>query len=106
MPTGPKIAIVVEFLIKPGMERDFDAHIRDHAAKTLAEEPGCERFDVLHPVNDDGTPDASRVMLFELYADSAAFDAHRQNPRMPAMAQRSAGMVERRTLHRCEVVGP
>ena len=50
----PKIAIVVEFHAKPGMLAAFEAHIRDHAAQTLATEPGCERFDVLRPLSADG----------------------------------------------------
>lgn len=97
----PKIAIVVEFHVKPGLHAAFDAHIRDHAAKTLASEPGCERFDVLQPLTDAGGPDETRVMLYELYADQAAFDAHRTGARMPGVAERSAPLLARRVLTIC-----
>ena len=35
------------------------------------DEPGCRRFDVVEP---QGEPD--RVLLYEIYDDEAAFDAH------------------------------
>jgi hypothetical protein len=44
-----KICLVVEFHIKEGAHGAFDKIIRDHAAGTLADEAGCERFDVLQP---------------------------------------------------------
>ncbi len=97
----PKIAIVVEFKIKPGHFAAFDAHIREHAAATLAEEPGCERFDVLQPLGADGAPDESRIMLFELYSDQAAVDAHRAGVRMPVVAAKSAPMLDGRSLTMC-----
>jgi quinol monooxygenase YgiN len=96
-----KIAIIVEFRVKPGCWEDFSAHIRDHAARTLAEEAGCERFDVLQPLNDDGSPDHARVMLCEVYADRAAFDTHRAGPRMPAVGARSAPLLDGRALTIC-----
>ena len=103
MPNGPKVAIVVDFRIKPGMEADFAAHIREHAANTLAEEPGCERFDVLAVLKDDGTPDAGRIMLYELYSSHDAVAAHRANPRMKQIGPRGAAMVAERTLTMCEL---
>ncbi len=101
----PRIAIMVEFRIKHGLWGDFDAHIRDHAARTLAEEPGCERFDVLQPLNEDGSPDLTRIMLCEVYTDRAAFDAHRAGPRMPGVGARSAPLLEGRVLTICEMQG-
>lgn len=97
----PKIAIVVEFHAKPGMLAAFEAHIRDHAAQTLATEPGCERFDVLRPLTADGEPDGTRVMLYELYTDQAAFDAHRTGARLPGVAERSAPLLDNRVLTIC-----
>ena len=98
----PKIAIVVEYHVKPGSFAAFDAHIRDHAAKTLAEEPGCERFDVLQPMTPAGTPDETRMMLFELYRDQAAFDAHRSGARLPKVAEIAGPMLDLRKLTICE----
>lgn len=97
----PKIAVVVEFHVKPGMFAAFDAHIREHAARTLETEPGCERFDVLVPLTPEGMPDDKRVMLYELYSDQAAFDAHRTGTRMPGVAERSAPLLDKRVLTLC-----
>jgi autoinducer 2-degrading protein len=100
---GPKVAIIVDFKLKPGHWADFNAHIRDHASRTLAEEPGCERFDVLQPLKDDGTPDESRVMLYELYSSHDAVAAHRANPRMKEIGPRGAAHVDGRVLSLCEL---
>jgi quinol monooxygenase YgiN len=96
-----RIGIIVEFRIKPGCFAAFDAHIRDHAARTLAEEPGCERFDVLQPLTEAGAPDETRLMLCEVYRDQAAFDAHRAGPRMPSVGERSKPLLEGRVLSVC-----
>lgn len=94
----PRIAITVTFTIKPGCWEAFNAHMRTHAAKTLAEEPGCERFDVLQPLNEDGTPDHSRLLLVEVYRDMDAVVAHRANPRMPSVGAGSAPLLAGREL--------
>lgn len=97
----PRIAVVVEFTLKPGSHAAFDAIIREHARRTLAEEPGCERFDVLQPVGRAGR-DEGRVMLCEVYRDAAAFDAHARNPRLTTVRDAYAPHLESRTLTVCE----
>lgn len=99
----PRIAITVTFRIKPGSWAAFNAHIRDHAAKTLAEEPGCERFDVLQPLDADGAPDHGRIMLVEVYRDMAAVEAHRANSRMPSVGEGSRPHLDGRELTLCEL---
>jgi len=99
----PRIGIIVEFTIKPGHWAAFNTHIRDHAAKTLAEEAGCERFDVLQPLDADGKPDHRRIMLCEIYRDHAAFEAHRRNPRMPGVGATSKPLLDDRVLTVCEL---
>lgn len=96
-----KVALVVEFRLKPGAHAAFHAIIRDHAAGTRADEPGCERFDVLLPTGADGTPDTSRVLLYEVYADDAAFEAHKANPRLARTRAAYAELIESRTIHVC-----
>ena len=77
--------------------------MRAHAAATLAEEPGCERFDVLQPLNADGTPDHTRLMLVEVYRDMDAVAAHRANPRMPSVGEGSKPHLAGRELTLCEM---
>ncbi|MDB5414260.1 MAG: lsrG [Rubritepida sp.] len=97
-----KIALIVEFHLKPGAHATFDAIIRGHAIGTLADEPGCERFDVLQPKGKDG-PDLSRVMLVEVYADAAALAAHQANPRLGRTRDAYAELVVDRKIHLCDL---
>ncbi|CAH0157206.1 putative quinol monooxygenase [Roseomonas sp. CECT 9278] len=99
----PKVAIHVEFNPKPGSHAAFDALIREHARLTLAEEPGCERFDVLQPTKPDGTRDESRIMLVEVYTDQAAVKAHVANPRMPKVREAYTPLIDGRVLTMCEL---
>lgn len=98
----PKIALVVEFHLKPGAHAAFDAIIRTHAAGTLMDEPGCERFEVLQPRGKDG-PDLSRVMLMEVYADEAAVAAHQANPRLAATRAAYQDLIVDRKIHICSL---
>ena len=97
----PKIAIHVEFRPKPGCHAAFDTLIREHAKLTVAEEPGCERFEVLQPLKQDGTPDEGRIILVEVYTDRDAVKAHTQNPRMPKVREAYTPLIEDRILTMC-----
>lgn len=77
-----EMTIIVEFETLEGAEHEFTRIISDHAQRTLNEEPGCLRFDVIKPLAADGHPMANWVVVNELYVDQAAVDAHRANPRM------------------------
>ena len=96
-----RISIIVEFTPKPGCFEAFSDHIRAHAKATLAEEPGCERFDVMEVADSEGHPGHARIMLVEVYADMAAVRAHRANRRMPKVSEGSAPLLESRTLTMC-----
>ena len=96
-----RISIIVEFTPKPGCFDAFNTHIRAHAKATLAEEPGCQAFDVMQPLGEDGMPDLTRIMLVEIYKDMDAVRAHRANPRMPKVGEISAPLLEARRLTLC-----
>jgi quinol monooxygenase YgiN len=98
-----RIGIMVDFRIKPGSWAAFNAHIRAHAAKTLEIEPGCERFDVFQPLDADGKPDETRIMLCEVYKDMAAFDFHRTHPRMAGIGEGSKPHLAGRELTICQL---
>ncbi len=97
------IALVVEFTLKPGTHAEFDRIIRDHAAGTLSDEPGCRRFEVLQPRLADGSPDTGRVMLVEVYADAAALEAHTKNPRLGRTRAAYADLIEARRITVCDL---
>lgn len=63
--------VAVLFEAAPGHEADLLARVRRQAADSLEKEAGCHRFDV---AVDPAAP--SRIFLYELYDDRAAFDLH------------------------------
>lgn len=81
----PKITIIVEFDILEGQEAAFTQLISEHARLTLEEEEGCLRFEVIKPIERDGTPIPNKLIVNELYQDEPAVRRHEQNPRMPAL---------------------
>jgi LDH2 family malate/lactate/ureidoglycolate dehydrogenase/quinol monooxygenase YgiN len=66
--------ILVEFTVVDGTLPGFLEMVRANAAASLAEEPGCRRFEVFVP--DDG----NRVVLYEEYRDRSAFAEHCRTP--------------------------
>lgn len=66
-----RYVITVDFDLHPGALDPFLALIKENARKSLADEPGCDRFDVLV---QRGMPD--HVLLYEIYRDREAFDFH------------------------------
>ncbi|MGO4571121.1 putative quinol monooxygenase [Microvirga sp. 2TAF3] len=99
-----EIAIIVEFETLEGREEEFTTVIREHAKRTLEEEAGCLRFEVIKPVEADGTPVPNRVMVNELYADRAAVTAHEQSPRMPIVGATIAPLLKSRRLIYAEMI--
>ena len=78
-------ALVVELHVKPTMRERFLEAIGENSAASVRDEPGCLRFDV---VQDDADPD--HFFLYEIYADDAAFQAHRQAPHFAKWRQAAA----------------
>ena len=93
--------IIVEFETHDGCEEEFTALISEHARRTLHEEAGCKRFEVIKPTGRDGTPIANKVMVNELYADEAAVATHEANPRMPSLQAATGPLLKSRRLIYC-----
>lgn len=53
----------------------FRARLLRHSRICLESEPGCHRFDIHQDKSD-----SSLFLLIEIYADEAAFEAHRSSP--------------------------
>ena len=64
--------VTVDFRAAPDKATDFLAALRENAAASVRDEPGCLRFDVCTDPDD-----ATRVFLYEIYTDAAAFEAHK-----------------------------
>lgn len=93
-----KVALVVNFNVKPECMDDFLAIIRPHARDTLAEEDGCVQFDVMTAA--EGAPN---VILYEVYADQAAYDLHRSSERLQRTRAAYQRLIEDRTLTLCDL---
>ena len=70
-----KLALVATIKTVPGKRDQYLKHLKAHAERCLATEPGTLRFDILVPQDDPDT-----VMLYEVYASAKAFDTHRSGP--------------------------
>ncbi|MDH3388537.1 MAG: antibiotic biosynthesis monooxygenase [Gammaproteobacteria bacterium] len=67
--------VVVEFSARPRHADAFKRRVRQQAQDSLEREPGCHVFDVcIDPERDNF------VLLYEVYSDRAAFDAHLASP--------------------------
>jgi autoinducer 2-degrading protein len=65
------LALVVSIECPPGTRERFLEAIRAQASASLEREPGCVRFDVCESVNHP-----ERFVLYEVYEDEAAWEAH------------------------------
>lgn len=67
--------VLVHFRVKSEFTAPFRKLIAMQAANSLRDEPDCHRFDVLFDPDD-----ATKCLLYEIYSDRSAFDAHLQTP--------------------------
>jgi quinol monooxygenase YgiN len=100
MAMGLRLVILVEFVVAPEGRAGFAELVRENAAASLRDEPGCRRFDVLVP--EDGPGD--RVVLYEIYDDAEAFDAHLRSRHYARFARASEPLVRGKTVTRLRFV--
>ncbi len=93
-----RMALVVTFEIAPGRVPDFLELVRGHAKRCLEREEGCVHFDVMVPREGD-----NEVMLYEIYADDKALEAHRATRHLAMFRERAAEMIAGRHLVECLV---
>ncbi|MEM9969939.1 MAG: putative quinol monooxygenase [Pseudomonadota bacterium] len=86
-------AVTVKFELVDGTAAAFLNLVRANATDSLAQEPGCHRFDVCH---DGARP--NEVFLYELYDDAAAFAVHLKTPHFKAFDTAVAASVTAKTV--------
>jgi autoinducer 2-degrading protein len=91
--------ILVDFQLKPGARPEFRRLIDENADASVRTEPGCLQFDVLEP-EDEG----DRVLLYEIYSDKAAFDAHLRTEHFRIFAGASEALIQQKKVTRCNLV--
>ena len=67
--------LVVDFVVKPEHVAAFAVEIRKNAKASRETEPGCRQFDVCVAPEDP-----AKIVLYEVYDDRAAFEAHLKTP--------------------------
>ena len=90
--------LTVTFRLRPGSLAAFLPLVRENARASVADEPGCRRFDVCEP---EGGGD--EVFLYELYEDAAAFDAHLRTPHFLRFDEATRDMVASKEARRFAV---
>ena len=80
--------LVVEFELKPENVERFHTLIVENARASVANEPGCRQFDVMRPQDAP-----NRIVLYEVYDDLAAFEAHIKMPHVAAFFGEAKPMI-------------
>ncbi len=91
------LILTVNIRIKPENVDAFMAMVLANA-REARKEPGCRQFEVLVD-----PADRAKVMLFEVYDDEKAFEAHQQTPQfkkylaeaVPLLASRERQFLQR-----------
>lgn len=87
-------AVCVEFQVKPEQLDAFLPLMRENAAASVRDEPGCHQFDVVQ-----SSDDPALILLYELYSDAAAFDAHRETPHFRRFDAAIGNMIAAKKVH-------
>ncbi|MBZ0228160.1 MAG: antibiotic biosynthesis monooxygenase [Bauldia sp.] len=92
-------AILVDFRLRPGMLAAFRRLVDSNARHSVRDEDGCRRFDVLEPHGEE-----NRVLLYEIYTDRAAFDAHVKSEHFARFDAESSALVAAKSVVECDLV--
>ena len=74
--------VIAEFSVAAQHKSAFLAACAIDAASSMADEPGCRQFDALTMAD---APES--VVLYEVYDDRSAFEAHLRTPHYAAFAE-------------------
>lgn len=87
--------IVAEFEVRPEAIDAFLAAAIADATASVTNEPGCRQFDVTRSLEH-----SNRVLLYEVYDDEAAFDAHLETPHLQVFRDQINPWVASRQVRR------
>jgi (4S)-4-hydroxy-5-phosphonooxypentane-2,3-dione isomerase len=90
--SGPFTVVAVDIDIVPGQIDNYIAAIKENAAAAV-KEPGCREFNV-----SQSEKDPNHVLLFEVYDNAAAVEAHRATDHFKKYAATTKEMVAKRDL--------
>ena len=85
--------IIVDFEIEPDRLTEFLPLMRENAAASVRDEPGCQQFDICQ---DPDSP--HHIFLYEIYDDRAAFEAHLASPHFTDFDAATVSMLVSKTV--------
>ncbi len=91
-----KFAVLATYEIAPGQIVEFLPLLLAHRDRCLKDEPGTLQFDVLRPEKN--------LMLYEVYENEAAFQAHRNSPLVARFQAEAAAVQRKLTFIRCTLL--
>jgi quinol monooxygenase YgiN len=94
-----KLAIVATIKTAPGKRDEYLKHLRAHAERCRATEPGTLQFEILVPQKEEDT-----LMLYEVYVSPEAFQAHWEGQSMKQVRRDSEGLQLSLSGVRCDLV--
>lgn len=86
-------AVTVRFDLAPGAAAEFIDRMKRQARDSLEIEESCRHFDICVDSQDE-----SRVFLYELYDDAAAFDAHLASDHFKSFAADVEPLLRQRVI--------
>jgi len=66
--------------VQPERAEEFSNICQVAQAKSIQDEPGCLRLDILRVAADDGSPIKNKFIVYEIFKDKQAYDYHVQQP--------------------------
>jgi len=91
-----KLVIMATIEIAPGKRDQVVPLLTAHGARCLKDEPGTLEFKVVIPRDED-----SKVLLYEVYQDDAAFELHRNGSSMARWREEAASMIVKAVATKC-----
>lgn len=91
-----RFAVVATYEIAQEQIEAFLPFLRAHRERCLKDEPGTLRFDILRP--------AESLMLYEVYENEAAFQAHRNGASVARFQKEAAAIPRKLTFVTCELM--
>ena len=83
-----KLAVIGTIEVREGTRGDVVRAVLAHRERSLKEEPGTLQFEVLVP-----SAEPTKIMLYELYVDGAAFAAHMKGSSMARVTEEIGSKV-------------
>jgi quinol monooxygenase YgiN len=93
-----KVALVVKIEYKPEGQASFLKALSEHKQRCLATEPGTLQFEILDPVSS-----TNAVLLFELYENSQALDAHNAGSSLAVFKEQAGPSITNISVQQCAV---